>query len=110
MKTTFIGKSAENRVAELLKQRGFKILDQNWRTRLCEIDIVAIKNKVICFVEVKYRSSERQGEGMEYITHKKLQQMHYAAEIWNQQNSWEGDWRLLAASVSDNSIELIEIT
>jgi uncharacterized protein (TIGR00252 family) len=109
MKTTFIGKSAENRVAKFLRAQGFKVLNQNWRTKVCEIDIIASKNEIICFVEVKYRSSDKQGEGMEYITFKKIQQMQFAAEIWNQQNNWEGDWRLLAASVSDKKIDLVEL-
>jgi uncharacterized protein (TIGR00252 family) len=74
MKTTFIGQSAEERVAKLLEKAGFKILARNWRTRICEIDIVANKNKIIYFVEVKFRSSEKQGSGLEYITPKKLKQ------------------------------------
>lgn len=71
MKTTFIGKRAESRVADFLKNKGFKILAQNWRTKVCEIDVIAQKDKVAYFVEVKYRSSEKQGDGLEYITPKK---------------------------------------
>jgi Holliday junction resolvase-like predicted endonuclease len=109
MKTTFIGKDAESRIADFLKANKFKILAQNWRTRVCEIDIVAQKEKVVYFVEVKYRSSEKQGSGLEYITPKKLGQMHFAAEIWNQQNDWEGDYRILGAEVTDDKIKIVEI-
>jgi uncharacterized protein (TIGR00252 family) len=109
MKTTFIGKDAESRVADFLKANKFKILAQNWRTRVCEIDIVAQKEKVVYFVEVKYRSSDKQGSGLEYITPKKLGQMHFAAEIWNQQNDWEGDYRILGAEVTDDKIKIVEI-
>jgi uncharacterized protein (TIGR00252 family) len=110
MKTTFIGKSAEDKVADFLKSKKFKILHQNWRTRVCEIDIVASKDKIIYFIEVKYRSSEKQGSGLEYITHKKIAQIHFAAEIWNQQNDWQGDYRILGAEVSDESIKIVEVT
>jgi uncharacterized protein (TIGR00252 family) len=109
MKTTFIGKDAESRIADFLKANKFKILAQNWRTRVCEIDIVARKDKIVYFVEVKYRSSEKQGSGLEYITPKKLQQVHFAAEIWNQQNDWEGDYRILGAEVTDDKIKIVEI-
>jgi uncharacterized protein (TIGR00252 family) len=109
MKTTFIGKNAEAKVAKYFNNTGFKILDQNWRTRVCEIDLIAQKEAVVYFIEVKYRSSTKQGDGLEYITPKKLKQLHFAAEIWVQQNKWTGDYRLLAAAVSDSNIKIIEL-
>jgi uncharacterized protein (TIGR00252 family) len=111
MKTTFIGQGAEERVAKLLQKAGFKILARNWRTRVCEIDIVANKNKIIYFVEVKYRSSEKQGSGLDYITPKKLKQMHFAAEIWVLENNWDGDYRIAAAEISDFSdgVRIVEV-
>jgi uncharacterized protein (TIGR00252 family) len=111
MKTTFVGQNAEARVAKLLEKAGFKILARNWRTRVCEIDIVANKNKVVYFVEVKFRSSEKQGSGLDYITSKKLKQMHFAAEIWIQQNDWAGDYRIVAAEISDTAggVKIVEV-
>lgn len=109
MKTTFSGRAAESEVAKYLSEQGFKILDQNWRTRTCEIDLVAQKDKVIYFVEVKYRSTIDQGDGFEYITPAKLKQMAYAAEVWVQENNWSGDYRLLAAAVSGENKEGIEL-
>jgi uncharacterized protein (TIGR00252 family) len=110
VKTTFIGKKAESRVAEYLKKHDFKIIGQNWRTKVCEIDLVAQKNDIVYFVEVKYRSSEKQGGGLEYIVPRKLKQLHFAAQIWVQQNSWDGDYRLSAAAVSDDqTIEIVEL-
>ncbi len=109
MKTTFIGKEAEDRVTQKLQKDGYQILAQNWRTRVCEIDIVASRNKIVYFIEVKYRSSEKQGSGIEYITPKKLNQIKFGAQIWNQQNDWNGDYRILGAEVSDKDIKIIEI-
>jgi uncharacterized protein (TIGR00252 family) len=110
MKTTFVGKKAESRVADYLKKSGFKVITKNWRTKVCEIDVVAKKDNVVYFVEVKYRSSEKQGGGLDYITSKKLKQLHFAAQIWNQQNQWEGDYRILAAAVSDDeNILIVEV-
>jgi uncharacterized protein (TIGR00252 family) len=109
MKTTFIGKNAESKVAKYFNNAGFKILDQNWRTRVCEIDLIAQKEAVVYMIEVKYRSNTKQGDGLEYITPKKLKQLHFAADIWIQQNNWTGDYRLLAAAVSDSNMRIIEL-
>lgn len=56
------------------------------------------------FVEVKYRSSTKQGMGLEYITNKKLAQMHFAAELWlaGHQDS-ATDYRLAAAEVAGDA-------
>jgi Holliday junction resolvase-like predicted endonuclease len=99
-------------VADLLDQQGFEIIDRNWKTKVCEIDIVAEKSKVIFFVEVKYRSSQAQGSGFEYVANQKLKRMNFAAEIWRQTYKWSGDYRLMAASVSGvdcQNIEIIEL-
>jgi uncharacterized protein (TIGR00252 family) len=100
MKTTTIGHQAESTVAEELKRQGFKILAQNWKTKVCEIDIVARKAGVVYFVEVKYRSRAGQGGGLEHITSAKLNRMRFAAQVWVQNYNWGGDWRLVAAAAS----------
>lgn len=110
MITTRIGQAAEVAVADFLISNGYKIVERNFRNRVCEIDIIAQKQRVIYFVEVKYRSSDKQGDGLEYITPKKLRQMHFAAEIWVQQHNWTGDYQLLAASVNEyQKIKVIEL-
>jgi uncharacterized protein (TIGR00252 family) len=110
--TTATGQAAEAAVTKYLTSQVFKIIDRNWRTRVCEIDIIAQKDKTIYFVEVKYRTQHFQGDGFDYITPKKLKQMQFAAELWVQQNNWSGDWRLAAAAVTGydyDQIELLEI-
>ncbi len=112
IKTTEQGQKAELAVAELLEQEGFDVIDRNWKTKVCEIDIVAQRSKVIYLVEVKYRSSQSQGSGFEYIANQKLKRMKFAAEIWKQTFGWAGDYRLMAAAVSGpdcQDIELVEI-
>ncbi len=98
--STSTGRNAESAAAEHLEELGYKILDQNWRTRWCEIDLVAKKNDVVYFVEVKYRAAENWGSGLEYITPKKLQQMIFAAKFWVNVNDWNGDYRLSAVEVT----------
>ena len=82
--STSVGQKAESVAADYLLQNGFKIEMRNFRTKLCEIDIVASKQKIIYFVEVKYRRSLRQGGGVAAITPRKLKSMEFAAKIWFQ--------------------------
>ena len=82
MNTTAIGRAAEEAAANYLIERGYKLIAKNWRTRWCEIDLIMQKGDTVYFVEVKYRSSDKWGSGIDYITPKKLQQMHFAADFW----------------------------
>ena len=107
MSSTNIGRSAEGRVADYLRQQGYKIHDKNWRTRWCEIDIVAEKDDCVYFVEVKYRHANDWGDGFEAITPTKLQQMTRSAEFWIHHNNWKNEALLMAAAVDDDSIEVI---
>lgn len=102
------GHNAEQRAAKYLVERGFFIKEMNWKTRYCEIDVVAEKNRRIFFVEVKYRRNTNQGFGMEYVTHKKLQQMRFAAEMWVQNSKWMGEYQLAAISIDGGAITFIE--
>lgn len=102
------GHSAEKQAAVYLIHQGFKLHEMNWRTRWCEIDIVAEKNKVIYFVEVKSRESLDYGSGLDYITAKKLKQMKFAAEFWVSQHEWSGDYRLAVVAIDGGELEFIE--
>jgi Holliday junction resolvase-like predicted endonuclease len=100
MSTTSIGRRAEGAAAEYLKARGFEIVQQNYRTRYCEIDIVARKSEVIYFTEVKYRRNDAQGSGLAYITPRKLEQMRLASEYWREEHEYYGEHHLAAIEVS----------
>lgn len=100
MSTTDTGHKAETAAAEYLEKSGYKIVERNWKTPQCEIDIVAKKDSCMYFVEVKYRASSRQGGGLDYITPKKQRQMHFAAEMWCTKHDWQRDVSLAAVEVS----------
>lgn len=102
------GRRAEQAAAQYLQERNFHIVEQNWRTRSCEIDIVAKTSAAHYFVEVKYRRNPEYGNGLDYITAKKLKQMHYAAEMWMSQHHPDGDVRLAAMEVSGPEYEVTE--
>ncbi len=93
------GHKAELIAADYLRNLRFTVLDMNWKTRWCEIDIVAERDKTVYFVEVKYRRSDDHGTGFDYITNTKLQQMTLAAEWWAQEHSRFDEYHLAAIEV-----------
>ncbi len=77
-----IGNLSEDTATDYLMANGYRIVARNWKTRVCEIDIVAEKAGMVYFCEVKHRKSERQGSGLEAITPKKYHQMLFAARVF----------------------------
>ncbi len=55
MTSFHLGKISEEAATEVLKSRGFKILERNFHSRFGEIDIIAEKDNRIYFFEVRYR-------------------------------------------------------
>lgn len=103
-----MGHEAESAAARYLEQNGFVLVAINWRTKVCEIDIVAQKHKTIHFVEVKYRKTTLQGSGLDYITQSKLRRMTFAAELWVSQHAWRGEYQLSAIEVSGYPFEITQ--
>jgi len=106
MTTVETGRRAENVAADFLRRKGFEILTQNWRTRWCEIDIVAMRDQEVCFCEVKYRRSVRQGTGLDYITPQKLHRMRFSAESWVHAHAWMGRYYLAAIEVTGSQFRV----
>ncbi len=77
------GKTGENFTATYLIERGYQILDRNWRIKEGELDLVALSpDKEIVFVEVKTRSSAAYGDPLESISATKLQRIQRLALAW----------------------------
>lgn len=77
------GKIGEELAAEFLSKKGFKILEKNWRySRYGELDIIAVDNKTLVFVEVKARSSIAFGHPAEAVDKNKLEKIRTLAGIY----------------------------
>ncbi|MDB5177793.1 MAG: putative Ribonuclease [Candidatus Saccharibacteria bacterium] len=77
-----IGDQAENEAVRYLEAAGHQILERNWKTKYCEIDIVSERGGTIFFTEAKYRRQPSQGGGLAAITPTKLRQMKFAARVY----------------------------
>lgn len=85
-----IGTRGEDLAADYLRGDGFTILDRNWRCRHGEIDIIAARDELLVFVEVKTRTGHGFGTPAESVTYAKLRRLRRLAGIWlaTQRGSW----------------------
>ncbi len=77
-----LGKYGEDFAAEYLKKNKYKILERNYKNRYGEIDIIAYKNKVTVFVEVKTRFSSGYGSPYEAVDFHKKRRITNSAKAY----------------------------
>lgn len=84
MRGTRLGKAVEALVCDYLREKGFVILEQNFKVGDYEIDIIAMSERALVFVEVKARSSGGMDieEIAELITPAKERRLVIAADTY----------------------------
>lgn len=80
------GAAYELKAEEYLLGNGYKILERNFRNRSGEIDLIAKKEGVICFVEVKYRTTLDFGSPLEAVDFRKQNQIRKVANYYLMKN------------------------
>lgn len=76
------GKQGEEMAVQFLKENGYSIIDQNNSTKFGELDIIATKNNILVFVEVKFKQTDDFGTPEEMIGKNKLMQVQRTAEMY----------------------------
>ena len=79
-----LGKFGEDFACEYLKRQGYKIQFRNFRCRIGEIDIIAVKDNVLCFIEVKTRNTTTYGLPREAVSLTKQRKIYRCAELYMQ--------------------------
>jgi len=74
------GRKGERVAARFLLKQGFDILARRYRGRSGELDIIALEQDTLAFVEVKTRSSSKFGEPWEFVDWQKQQTLRRTAE------------------------------
>ena len=88
-----IGRKGENMAVNYLKDKGYIILETNWRHGRAEIDIIVKKHEQIIFVEVKTRRSDAYGFPEEAVNESKQNKMQEAAEAYLDEHDFNGEIR-----------------
>lgn len=81
--TSKFGKLAEDFAVGLLSNKGYKVIDRNFRSRFGEIDIIALKDGRLIFVEVKARWNEKFGTPEEAVTPQKIWKIKRTGEYYS---------------------------
>jgi putative endonuclease len=76
------GRMGEKLAKEYLQKKGYLILDTNWRFQHKEIDIIAMINSEVVFVEVKSRKNTDFGQPEEAVDYQKQRHLIDAAEAY----------------------------
>ncbi len=102
-----LGKWGESVAALQLEDKGYQILDRNWRCAQGEIDLVALDGEEVVFVEVKTRRGRQMGSPEEGLTQQKGQRLIELAQLYLVERDIEPDWRIdLVAVELDSSGKL----
>lgn len=76
------GSKGEAIAADYLRKKGYKILSMNYFCRFGEIDIIAEKNGVVAFTEVKLRKNKKFAAAREFVTKSKQERIIKTAMIY----------------------------
>lgn len=109
--TKKIGDTGEDYAVNYLKKHGYKILNRNYRKNYGEIDIIAQKRDLLCFVEVKTRHSKTIARPYEAVDYRKQAKITRTAEAYLIENRLEINCRfdVCEVFVDKESLKLIKI-
>ena len=100
------GNIAEDKACEFLYEKGFEIVERNFYSRFGEVDIIASKEGVLHFVEVK--SGENYELAIQNITRSKLSKIIKTTQVYLKKNALDADFMIDAVVVTPDSTQLLE--
>jgi len=77
-----LGQKGEGLAVGFLKKKGYKIITQNYKTHIGEIDIIALDGETLVFVEVKTRESTEYGQPFEAVNIRKRKKIKDVALLY----------------------------
>ncbi|MRI58239.1 MAG: YraN family protein [Epsilonproteobacteria bacterium] len=100
-----LGDIGERQAVCYLQQLGFTILERNFYAKFGEIDIVALKDDVVHFIEVKYSKSY---DPLERITPSKMAKIIKTAKLYMAKRAEVRPFCIDALIIQSDTVELIE--
>ena len=105
------GRLGEEIAKKYLEKNGYKIIEQNFKTKYAEIDLVAKQKNELVFVEVRTKKGEIFGTPEESLNQKKLKKLWWNAQGYANKIHWQGPYRIDAVCIvlkPDNTVERLE--
>ncbi len=103
------GMAAESRACDFLSRTGYKIIERNWKCSSGEVDIIASKDEIVFFIEVKSSFSGREDLALGKMNASKIERIRNAASIWMSEREYTGDTAILFSLFSPAGIELFPV-
>jgi putative endonuclease len=94
-----LGKLGENLAQKFLIENGFEIVTTNWRCRKYEVDIIANKDNMLVFVEVKTRTPGVVSTPEDSMTRAKQKQLVEAADMYIKEHNIDKEARIDLISI-----------
>ena len=94
-----LGRKGERLAKEHLEKAGYEILDENWTHGKLEVDLIAYKNKVMIFTEVKTRTGNWFGEPEDFVDARKQKLLAEAADEYIYLMNHQGEARFDIISI-----------
>lgn len=93
------GFEGEDLAITFLKEKGYRLLERNYRYKRSEIDLIVEKDNWLVFVEVKTRSSTSFGYPEEFVDEKKAAKIMEGADQYIHENNWKANVRYDIVSI-----------
>ena len=100
------GNLAEDKACQFLDENGFMIVERNFYSRFGEIDIIASKDEVLHFIEVK--SGLDYESAIQNITPSKLRKFIKTVNVYIKKNALDVNFMIDAVVITPKNIEIIE--
>jgi len=94
-----LGRRGESLAKTFLESLGYEILDENWTHGKAEVDLIAYKDRVIIFTEVKTRTGNGFGEPEDFVDMRKQRLIAEAADEYIYLMDHQGEVRFDIISV-----------
>jgi putative endonuclease len=105
------GKKGEDIAANYLEEKGFEIVERNYRFKRSEIDLIIKKEPFLIFVEVKTKTNTSYGMPEDDVTPRKANQVMLAAEEYVYATGWKKEIRfdIVAVVIKGSEIQIEHI-
>ena len=94
-----LGRKGENLAKTFLEGLGYEILDENWTHGKAEVDLIAYKDRMIIFTEVKTRTGNGFGEPEDFVDMRKQKLLADAADEYIYLMDHQGEVRFDIISI-----------
>ena len=105
-----VGKRGEQLASDFLIKKGYKILETNWRHRRAEIDIIAMLDEVLIFIEVKTRTNNQFGRPESFVSERKRTLFYDASSKYMEEigHEWEVRFDIISIFIHNEKYHTID--